>query len=167
MNEEITFVIEEQNQKSAAAADDIISICMPGAEYYNFNTEDVNSNDNDIDERLIYYNWFADTATTSHITNQLSAFKTFKSQSGGLVRGLNNVKATIQGRGNIELESEYDGNKYILNLKDVLYIPRNQNNLISIGQWDKYGGTYQGWQWPTYSDYKKWEKCCKRNSDFK
>jgi len=29
---------------------------------------------------------------------------------------------------------------YIVVLKDVLYIPSNQQSLIALGQWDKFGG---------------------------
>ena len=32
----------------------------------------------------------------------------------------------------------------MLELQDVLYIPTNQNNLLSLGKWDKGGGQYVG-----------------------
>jgi hypothetical protein len=32
----------------------------------------------------------------------------------------------------------------MLELQDVLYIPTNQNNLFSLGKWDKGGGQYVG-----------------------
>jgi hypothetical protein len=34
--------------------------------------------------------------------------------------------------------------KYTLELQDVLYIPTNRNNLLSLGKWDKGGGQYVG-----------------------
>ena len=44
----------------------------------------------------------------------------------------------------MELISSYNGHKYILELENVLYIPTNRNNLISLGRWDKAGGWYIG-----------------------
>ena len=37
-----------------------------------------------------------------------------------------------------------NGHNFILQLEDVLYIPTNRNNLISLGKWDKAGGRYIG-----------------------
>jgi hypothetical protein len=93
---------------------------------------------------LDYYHWLADSATTSHITNQRETFITYKPLTGKTVAGVGNNKANIEGRGTIELESCYKGHKYLLRLDDVLYIPSNCNNLISLGRWDKAGGWYTG-----------------------
>jgi hypothetical protein len=93
---------------------------------------------------LIYYNWLADSATTSHVTNRRDAFKTFKPLNGITVSGVGNVKAKAEGRGNVVLISYYDGHKSMLELQDVLYIPTNRNNLLSLGKWDKGGGQYVG-----------------------
>ena len=54
------------------------------------------------------------------------------------------MKAKAEGRGTVELISSYNGHNYILELKDVLYIPSNRNNLIALGKWDKAGGHYIG-----------------------
>ncbi|KAF8055684.1 hypothetical protein FPV67DRAFT_1355510, partial [Lyophyllum atratum] len=64
------------------------------------------------------YDWLADSATTAHISNQR--------------------------RGTVELESYIDGTTYILKLQNVLHIPDNRNNLMSLGRWDASGGRYQG-----------------------
>jgi len=54
-----------------------------------------------------------------------------------------NVTTYANGRGIVELESEVKGNKYILTLNDVLYIPSNPYNLLSLS-WDTSGGRYNG-----------------------
>ena len=36
------------------------------------------------------------------------------------------------------------GETCVLMLEDVLYIPTNKQNLISLGRWDKAGGQYMG-----------------------
>ena len=44
-----------------------------------YNYDGYNSaNLNKVDERLIYYDWLADTATSSHVSNCLEAFTSFK-----------------------------------------------------------------------------------------
>ena len=58
--------------------------------------------------------------------------------------GVGNVKAQAQGRGTVELESVVNRQTYILKLQDVLYIPTNKQNLISLGHWDGAGGYYVG-----------------------
>ncbi len=60
------------------------------------------------------------------------------------VSGVGNVKVKAEGQGTVELISSCNGHNYILELKDVLYIPSNHNNLIALGKWDKAGGRYIG-----------------------
>ena len=93
---------------------------------------------------LLYYDWLADSATTSHVSNQRDAFKTYQPLTDTNVSGVGNVKTKALGRGTIELNSSYNGKNYIIELKNVLYIPTNRNNLISLGRWDKAGGCYKG-----------------------
>lgn len=88
---------------------------------------------NGIDERVLYYDWLADSATTSHVTNRHEAFITYQPLEAMMVAGVGNVKAKAEGRGTIEIVSYCDSHKYILTLEDVLYIPNNRNNLISLG----------------------------------
>ena len=71
--------------------------------------------------------------TTLHIANQREAFITYKPLTGKTITGVGNNKANVEGQGTIELESYYNGHKYLLRLDDVLYIPSNRNNLISLG----------------------------------
>ena len=98
----------------------------------------------EIDDHLIYYDWLADTATTSHVTNMRDAFISFQSLQNTPVDGVGGATAYAKGRGTIELKSEVNGNTYTLTLKNVLYIPTNPHNLLSLGRWDASGGYYNG-----------------------
>ena len=53
------------------------------------------------------------------------------------VTGVGNLKTKAKGRGIVELISWCNHHKYILQLENVLYIPTNRNNLISLGKWDQ------------------------------
>ena len=108
----------------------------------NFDTYDQSTTEND--ERLLFYDWLADSATTSHVVNMRDAFTSFQSLQNTLVNGVGSATTHAHGRGTVEIESEVDGYKYILKLEDVLYIPSNPQNLLSLGRWDNAGGTYRG-----------------------
>ena len=83
----------------------------------------------------------ADSATTSHVTNQREAFITFTPMHDIPVAGVGNVQTCAKGRGTIILESTYKGFRHNLRLQDTLYIPTNQNNLLSLGRWERDGRT--------------------------
>ena len=59
-----------------------------------------------------------------------------------LVGGIGGIQMHAEGHRTIELESVYKGCKYTLTLNDILYIPRNKNNLISLRCWEAAGGKY-------------------------
>lgn len=61
VEEEVAFMMEEDR--------DILMSPSDEGQYLNFSNNNVNNTDG-IDEPLDYYNWLADTVTTSHITNQ-------------------------------------------------------------------------------------------------
>ena len=67
-----------------------------------------------------------------HICNQKEAFTTYELLMGKTIVVVGNKHTNIEGHGIVELESAYQGNKFLLKLKNVLYIPSNQNNLISL-----------------------------------
>jgi len=99
------------------------------AEYHNF--EHVPSS-TEIDLCLIYYDWLADTAATSHITHRRDAFTTYEKITQVPISGVGGIKAHAIGKGNVKLASEYNGHTYILELKDVLHVPDNRNSLLSL-----------------------------------
>jgi hypothetical protein len=110
---------------------------------FNFEELDVNNSD-EYNPRLIYYDWLGDSASTSHVANRRDAFKSFQPLADTIVSGVGDKKTKAKGRGTVELKSSFKGRKYTLELQNVLYIPTNRNNLISLGRWDKAGGSYKG-----------------------
>jgi len=112
------------------------------------NAMDVNEGSEDFDvadpndERVLYYDWLADSATTAHVTNQREVFETYHPATEATVAGVGNSKIKIEGRGTIQLESQCNGQTFILKLEDVLYIPTNRNSFLSLGRWDDAGGSY-------------------------
>src|SRR6202789_134191 len=112
-------------------------------EPYNFDTYYAcNADEND--NRLIYYEWLADTATTSHVTHQRQAFVDYTPMENCSVTGVGGKEANIAGRGTVELNSICNGITYAIRLENVLHVPGTRNNLISLGRWDEAGGTYSG-----------------------
>lgn len=94
------------------------------------------------DESLGWYDWLADCATTSHICNDRESFKTYQPENDTTVAGVGNVKTNVKGRGTVELISTYNGHAYSMKLTNVLHIPSNRNNLLSLGRLDAAGGGY-------------------------
>jgi len=73
-------------------------------ELYNFDAFNAcNARGND--EHLIYYNWLADSAMTSHSSHQCNTFMTYTSLGNTSVTGVGGKEATIAGQGTIELVS--------------------------------------------------------------
>jgi len=118
---------------------DIINNTYDG-EYYNF--DHVPSSD-EMDMRLIYYDWLADTATTSHITHRRDAFITYETIPEVPISGVGGLKTYAISRGRVNLQSECDGKIYILELHDILHVPGNRNNLLSLGRWEVAGRSYR------------------------
>jgi len=141
--EEVEEDDDEEHIVFCANADSSEIILDESEEGFNFDEQNV-YNSNEYNPRLIYYDWLGDSATTSHVSNRREAFKTFRPLTDTKVSGVGNVKTEAKGRGTVELKSTYNGHEYILELKNVLYIPSNRNNLISLGRWDKAGGHYAG-----------------------
>jgi predicted RNA-binding protein Jag len=92
---------------------------------------------------IFLYDWLVDSVTTVHVTNQREAFITYTPSNNATVVGVGDVKTRIEGHGDIKLESECEGTRFALVLKDVLSIPSNRNSLLSLGQWDQTGGSYK------------------------
>ena len=82
---------------------------------------------------MIYYDWLADTATTSHVTHQREAFIDYTPMGNSSVTGVGGKEAVIMGHGTVELKLTCNGAEYILRLENVLHVPGTQNNLISLG----------------------------------
>src|SRR5262245_59518000 len=96
------------------------------------------------DDHLIWYDWVADTATTSHITHQREAFIDYTPLNNALVTEVGGWTAKIAGQGMVLLTSIFNRKNYTLCLEDVIHVTEQTNNLISLRRWDKRGGTYIG-----------------------
>ena len=77
-----------------STAEDVFNPSNEG-QYFNFDQSNVNSQ-SAINDRLIYYNWLADSATTSHVTNQCDTFRTFKPLNGMTVSGVEMSKQKLK-----------------------------------------------------------------------
>ena len=82
--------------------------------------------------------WLADSAASSHLSNQRDAFEAF-TPLNKTIRGVGNTDVPVKGRGTIRLQSQ-TGQKYMIVLQDVLYVPQAPNNLFSISRLDESGG---------------------------
>jgi len=118
---------------------DMDSDIYDDTKYHNF--EHVPSS-TEIDLHLIYYDWIADTEATLHITHRCNTFNTYKPILAVPIAGVGGVKAHAIRQGNIKLKSECDRKTYILELKNVLHVPKNRNNLLSLGKWETNGQSY-------------------------
>jgi len=112
-------------------------------ELYNFKTYVARNSANN-DKRLIYYEWIADTGTTLHICSDCNSFMNYTLTTNISILGAGGKKTLAVGQGTVELISVYNSQKFILCLTDVLHVPRQKTNLISLGRWDASRGHYIG-----------------------
>jgi hypothetical protein len=133
--EQVNQVVEDDEEAIVFTAEEMAGACN----FDTYNSLDIEGND----ERLLYYDWLADSATTSHVTNMRDAFTTFQPLDKH-VSGVGNAITQAKGKGTIKLQTHMNGKQFHLLLEDVLYIPSNPQNLISLGRWDKAGGSYHG-----------------------
>jgi hypothetical protein len=81
---------------------------------------------------LNHYDWLADTATMSHITNRRENFTTFYPIEKP-VNGVGNAQTNAKGKGTVRIKTMTNGREHTLMLADVLYIPANPHSLLSLG----------------------------------
>jgi transposase InsO family protein len=139
--EQLIDDVEQLMSVEGLDKEDRVSICSGDEELKKYVNCAYTSTAND--ERVHLYEWLADSATTSHVANQRETFTTYRPQSSASVAGVGGTMVVVEGRGTVELESECGGTKYILELHDVLHIPTNKNNLLSLGRWDAAGSEYK------------------------
>jgi len=78
------------------------------------------------------FEWVADSASTVHVTNRHNAFATYTPVPEIRVTGVGGVQVFAVGKGTVYLSTECDGKHSIIRLQNVLHIPSNQNNLLSV-----------------------------------
>ena len=105
-----------------------------------FDGENVADTKETNNEKSMYYDCYAVSTATHHITSRRDAFLTYQLTHDTLIEGIGGTISRAEGRGTIELESQYGGKKYVLRLLDVLYIPGNMYNIFSLGRWTDTGG---------------------------
>ncbi len=112
-------------------------------QFFNFSNDNV-ANYSVNDESTLYYDWLADSTTTSHITNRRDTFVTYESIQDTPITGVGGLQAQAVGRGDVNICATYDSVTYPIHLCNVLYVPGNRNNLLSLGRWIAKGGDFHG-----------------------
>jgi hypothetical protein len=135
-DEEVAFITVENPKEGE------IELSV-GDEGYNFDTYQACNHEAN-DECLIYCNWLANNATSSHIASERESFESYTKIWKSTVTGVGGKKATAIGRGTVGLILNCNGINWKLKLENVLHVPGQKNNLISLGRWDTAGGSYQG-----------------------
>ena len=93
------------------------------------------------EDHFSFYKWYADSATTSHLTNVRSTFIDYKPINPPRpVYGLGDGYVLAYGRGTVEAYSLMNGKPQKFYLKEALYTPDHSDNLLSIGRIDRSGG---------------------------
>jgi hypothetical protein len=119
-NKDMKFItpedIERDIQKTVGGnngSDAIENILSDGKELVTvYNSDGTN-------ETLIWYDWLADSATTSHIANRCEVFTEYTPIPDMKVTGVGNTTISAAGRGTVELESICDGHTYNMQLEQV------------------------------------------------
>ena len=80
--------------------------------------------------------WWIDLGATVHVANSLQGFHSTRTtqRNEGCIEVANGVQADVEAVGNISLELA-DG--FTILLRDVLFVPSLQRNLISVSRLDK------------------------------
>ena len=115
---------ENGNQKGAEqknVGEEYITV-QADKEQYNFDTFDACNADVN-DNCLIYYDWLADTATTSHVMHHREAFTNYTTMGNSSITGVGSKEALIADHGTVGLNSTCNGTDYILHLENVLHVP--------------------------------------------
>ena len=82
--------------------------------------------------------WWIDSGATVHVANSLQGFRSTRTtlRSERHIKVANGVQADVEAVGDVSLELV---NGFMLVLKDVLFVPSLQRNLISVSRLDKDG----------------------------
>jgi hypothetical protein len=58
------------------------------------------------------------------------------------ITGVGGLQAQAKGHGDVKIQAIHQGVVYPICLCNVLYVPRNRNNLFSLGHWIAKGGDF-------------------------
>ncbi|GBE87159.1 hypothetical protein SCP_1004060 [Sparassis crispa] len=87
-----------------------------------------------------FYEWFADSGTTSHITNRREVFTTYQALEDHAITGIGPQPMQALGRSTVDVKSEVGDRKVKFRLHGVLYALTAPNSLLSIMHLDDAGG---------------------------
>jgi len=80
------------------------------------------------------YDWIANSASTSHICNKCEVFTEYSSIKNEIpIYGVGNITTTGIGRGKIVIQATHNGKTHKIILNDVLHVPNNHHNILSLG----------------------------------
>jgi hypothetical protein len=85
--------------------------------------------------------WILDSATTSHICNDRMAFVKYFPLRNSTVKGIGKELARATGVGTVVLDFKVDEKTIGHQMRNVLHVPEAPNSLLSVGRFDKAGGT--------------------------
>jgi hypothetical protein len=85
------------------------------------------------EDTVPFYLWYADSATTSHLTNTRSGFIDYKSIEPLPIYGIGKSNIWAYGRGTVEAISLVKGKPKVFHLKNTLFGPDAVDNLLSTG----------------------------------
>ena len=112
--------------------------------------QETNSNLNDIvymavqNQKPTKYDWYFDTATTSHICTQRDAFTDHYPLQNSTVDRIRPNLAIAAGHGTMLVNFSVNGKIITHQLSNVLHVPNAANCLLSGTQFDESGGIFKG-----------------------
>jgi hypothetical protein len=85
--------------------------------------------------------WWIDSGATIHVANSLQGFSSMRTtqRSEWQIIVANGAQADVEAVGDVHLELNTG---FIIILRDILYVPSLQRNLLSVSCLDKNGYTY-------------------------
>jgi len=86
------------------------------------------------------YDWFLDSASTSHICTIREAFTEYHPLTNSTICGIGMAPAVALGRGTISVNFNVNGKIITHQLKNVLHVLEAENCLLSLGCFDECGG---------------------------
>ena len=93
------------------------------------------------------YDWIVDSASTSHICNKRDVFTEYIPTHDQVpIYGVGNIATHALGRGKVIIGALYNNKLHKITLNDVLYVPNNRHNLLSLGRWERANGKFKGGQ---------------------
>jgi hypothetical protein len=92
------------------------------------------------EDTVSLYPWYADSATSSHLTHERSTFIDYKPITPTPIYGLGKSYILAYGRGTVKALIFKNGKQQSFYLKETLFTPDHPDNLLSIGRIDANGG---------------------------